>query len=272
MLAPVVVTAYPIGSRWRVDIHGHQPIETRTLKTAEAMASRRVGGGSIDLQIALGGLEDLCADAVELGEQSEALAVEALKARRLAAQALSGAGIRTADVGYLMGIEPSSVKHLLTVPIDTPWMAAGHAPPTHRPSAISDAPSKPGTTHRVVVVVVTRSGNGWLVHINPGRRPTGRTTLALAEALVRDVVDNDGADVLLYPQLPDDLEQAVRAADVATADAEDYQWRTHELRIDVAHRLRGLDMGYQDIGYLLGIHEHRIRSLLAQPGPDTSET
>jgi len=41
--------------------------------------------------------------AVELGELSDALAVDALRLRRVAAQAFGDAGIRTADVGDLMG-------------------------------------------------------------------------------------------------------------------------------------------------------------------------
>ena len=81
--------------------------------------------------------------------------------------------------------------------------------------------------------------------------------------LVRDLVADDADEILLCPQLPDDLEQAIRAADLATADAEDYQRRTYELRLDLAGRLRGLDVGYQDIGHLLDIHAHRVRLLLA---------
>lgn len=68
-----IVTTRPIGARWQVEIPGRAPIETRTLKTAETIAVRRTGG-PIDLQVSLGGLEDLCADAVELGEESDALA------------------------------------------------------------------------------------------------------------------------------------------------------------------------------------------------------
>jgi hypothetical protein len=63
------------------------------------MAVRQVGG-PVDLQVTPGGLEDLCAEAVELGEQADALALEAMRLRRTAAKALSAAGIRTADVGY----------------------------------------------------------------------------------------------------------------------------------------------------------------------------
>jgi hypothetical protein len=255
-----IVTARPIGARWHVEIPGCAPVETRTLKTAETTAGRHADG-PIDLQVSLGGLEDLCADAVELGEQSDALAVEALRLRRVAAQTLSAAGIRTADAGYLMGIAQDSVKHLLDVPIDTPWMSTTHAPPTPIPPPAR--PSAPGTTRDIVPVMVTRSGSGWHVHVNPGRRPVGRTSLVRAEMLVRDLVADDGADILLCPQLPDELEQAVRVADIATADADGYQHRAHELRLDVARRLRDLEIGYQDIGYLLGMHTHRVRLLLA---------
>lgn len=61
---------------------------------------------------------------------------------------------------------------------------------------------------------------------------------------------------------PGDLENAVRAADVATADAEDHQHRACELRLDLAQRLRELEVGYQDIGRLLEIHARRVRLLL----------
>lgn len=51
-----------------------------------------------DLQVRLGGLEDLCADAVELGQRSDAASVDAIRLRRRAALTLTAAGIRRTDV------------------------------------------------------------------------------------------------------------------------------------------------------------------------------
>ena len=58
MPPPAVVTARPTGARWHVETPDCTTIETRTLKTAGMMDGRRVGG-PIDLQVSLGGLEDL---------------------------------------------------------------------------------------------------------------------------------------------------------------------------------------------------------------------
>lgn len=86
------------------------------LRQTEGVARRLVGDDvAVDVQVSLGGLEDPCADAVELGEQSDARSVEAIRLRRIAARALNAAGIATADIGYLMGLRRESAKHLLVV-------------------------------------------------------------------------------------------------------------------------------------------------------------
>lgn len=255
---PLVVTADPTAdARWQVDVPGQAPLVTRTLATAQTMVGRRVEG-AFDLQVRLGGLENLCADAVELGEESDALTVVALRLRRQTARALTEAGIRRTDVAYLMGIPPGSVAHLLAVPIDSPWMATGHAPPSPFPQSRQVSTSV--GTNQVTAVVVTRDVTGWHVHPNPGRRPTGRTSLVHAEKLARGLLTD--TDVMLCPELPDDLEECLRASDHTSAAADDLELRVYELRLDVARRLRILGVGFGDIGELLGMHVHRVRLLL----------
>lgn len=258
---PLVVTARPTGdARWRMDVPGQQPIVTRTLVTAQAMAGRRLGV-PFDLQVSLGGLEDLCSDAIELGEQSDALTIQAIRQRRTTARALAQAGIRRTDIAYLMCLGPRSIGHLLSVPIDSPWMATGHAPPSPFPRPSEPSPSV-GTTRQMTAIVATRDGTGWHVHLKPGRRPTGRTSLVHAEKLARDLMPD--IDVMLCPELPDELEDSLRASHLAGAEAEDHQRRAYELRLDVTRRLRGLGIGFADIGHLLGLHVHRVRLLLGR--------
>jgi hypothetical protein len=85
--SPIVVTATPTGARWFVEIPGHRPIAARTLSMAETMTARRLHAG-FDLQVDLGGVEDLCADAVEAGEAADTAHITALKLRRSAVRAL----------------------------------------------------------------------------------------------------------------------------------------------------------------------------------------
>ena len=181
-----------------------------------------------------------------------------MRLRRIAARTLSAAGIATADIGYLMGLRRESAKHLLTGPLGSPWMAAGHAPPLERPP-VRTATASLGN-RRVLVVVVTRHEGRWVVHLEEG--PQTRASLAYAERFVRELIDDPDADILLCPQLPADLEAALRTPDVATAEDEDLRARTYELRADVARRLRAVGIAVRDIGDLLGIHEHRVRMLL----------
>jgi hypothetical protein len=255
----VVVTAEPTGdARWRVVVPGHRSLVTRTLVTTRMRVDRLLDGG-YDLQVRLGGLEDVCADAVELGTRSDALTVEAIRLRRRTARVLTEAGMRMTDVAYLMGIPQDVAKHLLDVPVESPWMAVGHAPPTpiHKPPAATVT----GGTREMTAVMATQTENGWHVHLNPGRRPTTRTSLVHAENLARARAAA-GTEVVLCPSLPDDLEAALRASDVATAAADEVQSQAYELRLDVATRLRALGIGFADIGELLAIHTHRVRLLL----------
>lgn len=256
----VVVTARPTGDAgWRMDVQSQQPIVTRTLATAQTMLGRRLDVPLV-LHVALGGLEDLCADAVEQGREADALTIDAIRARRVAARALNAAGIRKTDIAYLMGVAPYSVGHLLAVPIDSPWMATKHAPPSPFPRASEPSPSA-GTTRQMTAIVATRDGTGWLVHVDAGGPPTRRTSLVHAEKLAHSVIP--GAEVMLCPELPEDLERAIRASDVAGAEADDRQRQAHELRVEVVHRLCDLSIGFADIGELLETHVHRVRLLLA---------
>jgi len=88
---PIVVTAIPIGAHWHLETPGHRPITTRTLAMAETMTARRLPG-AFDLQVSLGGLEDLCTDAVDLGQAADTAHITALKLRRVAVRALTAAG------------------------------------------------------------------------------------------------------------------------------------------------------------------------------------
>lgn len=247
--------------QWDFGSDGRLLVEntSETLRQAATAAQRLVGDDvEIDVQISFGGLEDQCADAVELGAQSDAKAVEAIRMRRIAARALSAAGFPPADIGYLVGLPRGSAKHLLDGPLDAPWMGAGLAPPLERPPALADT-ARPGN-RRIFVVLVTPHEGRWLVHLEAG--PQVRATLGFAERFVRELIDDPSADLLLAPQLPADLEEAVQTADTATAEDEDLRLRTYELRADLTRRLAGLGIGARDIGDLLGIHEHRVRTLL----------
>ncbi len=242
-----------------MEVPGQQPIVTRTLASAQTLAARRLEV-PFDLQVDLGGLEDLCADAVELGERSDALTIQAIRARRIAARALAEAGIRGTDIAFLMGMAPYTAKLLLSVPIDTLWMATGQAPPRRFPRPTEPSPSA-SATRPVTAIRATRDGIGWLVHLDTGRPPVRRISLAHAEKLARAAIPD--ADVMLCPELPDELERAIRGADLATAGAEERERAAYELRRDVARRLRDLGIGYADIGQLLGINGHRVRLLLS---------
>jgi hypothetical protein len=112
----------------------------------------------------------------------------------------------------------------------------------------------------MTAVVATRDGNGWDVHLNAGGRSTRRTSLVHADKLARDLAGD--TDVILCPQLPDELDEMLRASDLASAAAQDLQLQAYELRLDVARRLRALGIGFADIGELLAIHAHRVRLLL----------
>jgi hypothetical protein len=256
---PVVVIATPAAGHWRLTVANGRSMGCETLRQADGVARRLVDDDvDVDVQVSLGGLEDLCVDAVDLGEQSDASSVVAIRLRRIAARALSTAGIRTADIGYLMGLRRESAKHLLSGPFDSPWMVAGHAPPLKRP-AVPPASASPGN-RRVVAAVVTRDGSRWHVHLEDEPQP--RASLAYAERFVRKLIDDPKADVLLCPQLPADLEAALRASELATAQDDDLRARTYELRAELARRLRALGLRARDIGDLIGIHEHRVRTLL----------
>jgi hypothetical protein len=148
-----------------------------TLRQAAKVAQRLAGDDAeVDVHVSLGGLEDLCDDAVELGQQSDAKAVAAIRLRRIAARALSAAGFAAADIGYLVGLPRGSAKHLLVGPLDAPWMAAGHAPPLERP--LTPADTVRSGNRRVFVVMVTPHKGRWLVHLEGG--PQIRASLAFA--------------------------------------------------------------------------------------------
>ncbi len=106
----VVVTATPRAGHWQLSAPDGRSGQCETLRQGAKVAQRLVGGDAdVDVQYSLRGLEDLCTDAVELGEQSDAKAAEAIRLRRIAARALI-AGIAIADIGYLMGLHRESAK------------------------------------------------------------------------------------------------------------------------------------------------------------------
>jgi hypothetical protein len=75
------------------------------------------------------------------------------------------------------------------------------------------------------------------------RRSTAAHLFCRFQTFVRSLVDDSSADIVLCPQLPDEVERAARESDRATAESKDLRSRTFELRVDVAHRLRALGMG-----------------------------
>jgi len=261
---PIVLTATPTGAHWHIEIPGHPAITTRTLAMAEAMTARRLHD-VFDLQVDLGGLEDLCADAVDLGQAADAAHITALKLRRVAVRTLKDAGCTHVDIGYLTGIPTETVDNLLRVPVETPWMTTGTTPWRRRPRLHDPPPS--GGTRRVVAAMVTPAGSSWDLHLAGDVPPRRVRTLAAAEnALTAAAAASDGGvDVLVIPKLDETCRRHIDEADTATAAADDLNERCYLLRLEVAHRLRALELGYRDIGYLLDMHEHRVRLLLTDP-------
>lgn len=259
----VVVTVTPEDGHWRLSARGARSATCGSLRRAEIVAQRLTGPGvAIDVQVSVDGLEDLCADAVELGRDSDAAAIQALRLKRLAVRALTRAGVKQADIGYLLGISTERADDMRSEPVDSPWMARGQTPWRPRPDLTVPEPAIPGS-RRVVAVVVTRAPakTTWFLHLDDDE-PERVRTLAVAEARVRELVGAD-TDVLICPVLSDDnVDRAVQESSVATAEADDLHRRTYGLRLSVARKLRGLGIGYRDIGDLLEMHVHRVRRLL----------
>jgi len=139
--------------------------------------------GAFDLQVRLGGLEDLCADAVELDQRSDGLAVEALRLRRRTARSLTEAGIRTTDIAYLMGI-PSGVGRAPAgradrQPLDDQW------PRATKPAAAVGPGQLAGNCSAADRDRGDWNGPGWHVRLDPGGQPAVRTSLVHAESLLR---------------------------------------------------------------------------------------
>jgi len=254
-------------------VPGHHPITTRTLAMAETMTARRLPAG-FDLQVSLGGLEDLCTDAVELGQAADAAHITALKLRRIAVRALKVAGCKPVDISYLTGIPTETVDNLLRVPVETPWMTTGTTPWRPRPQL--QAAAAAGGTRRVAAAVVTPAGSSWDLHLAGDEQPRRVRTLAAAETALLAAAaaggGGAGVDVHVIAQLGDGCQRHLDDSDAATAAADELNERAERtaylLRLQVAHRLRAFGIGYRDIGYLLAMHEHRARLLLTDPPPD----
>ncbi len=166
------------------------------------MTARRMTG-AFDLQVRLGGLEDLCADAVDLGQAADAAHITALKRRRVAVRTLKGASCTPVDIGYLTGIPTETVDNLLTVPIETSWMTTGATPWRRHPHL--QEPPPPGGTRQVVAAVVTPAGSSWDLHLTGDMPPRRCRTLAAAENALTaaSAAGNGGVDVHVIPQLDD---------------------------------------------------------------------
>jgi len=108
-----------------------------------------------------------------------------------------------------MGIPSMAVGHLLAVPIDSPWMTAGHAPPTAFPRHRKDEARADGT-RQMTAVTATRDGTGWQLQLDAGHQSTRRTSLVHAEKLARDLVGN--TEVVLCPLLPEGIDALLRAS------------------------------------------------------------
>src|SRR6478735_10348738 len=118
----IVIVATPVGRHWQVTMPDGRSFTRTTLVTVRKQA-RKLLGDDFELQVSVRGLEDLCADSVELTEQSEAAFVRALRLRRIAARTLQDTGLSRADIGYLLGLDPGVATELLSVPVDSPWMS-----------------------------------------------------------------------------------------------------------------------------------------------------
>jgi len=195
---PVVVTVTPEDGHWRLSARGARSATCGSLRRAEIVAQRLTGPDvAIDVQVSVDGLEDLCADAVELGRESDAASIQALRLKRLAVRALTRAGVKQADIGYLLGISTERADDMRSEPVDSPWMARGQTPWRPRPDLTVPEPAIPGSK-RVVAVVVTRAPakTTWFLHLDD--EPERVRTLAVAEARVRELVGAD-TDVLICP-------------------------------------------------------------------------
>lgn len=119
----------------------------------------------------------------------------------------------------------------------------------------------------MIAAVVTPAGSSWDLHLTGDVPPRRVRTLAAAENALAAAtgVSDGGVDVHLIPQLPGTCQRHIDDADTATATADDVNERCYLLRLQVAQRLRALELGYRDIGYLLEMHEHRVRLLLTDP-------
>jgi len=147
-------------------------------------------------------------------------------------------------------------------------MTTGTTPWRPRPHLQHPPPS--GGTRQVIVAMVTPAGSSWDLHLTGDMSPRRVRTLAAAENALTAAVaaagdGGGGVDVLVVPQLAETCQRHIDAADIATAIADDLNERCYLLQIQVAQRLRALEVGYRDIGYLLEMHEHRVRLLLTDP-------
>jgi hypothetical protein len=101
----------------------------------------------------------------------------------------------------------------------------------------------------------------------PGDAPPRRVrTLAAAEnALSAAAGGGVEADVHVIAQLDDACQRHLDDSDAATATADELNEWPYLQRLQLAHWLRALGIGYRDIGHLLDMHEHRIWLLLNDP-------
>lgn len=254
-----VVIARPVGRRWQVVVPAGREFSATTLAAVRARASK-VLGGVVEVEVRVGGLEDLCADAVETGEQADAAFVTALRLRRRTARLLCDAGLSRADCGYLMGLDRNAIKHLLSVPVDSPWMDTGATPFRGRPGRRDIPPAVGIGGRRIGVAVVSRAGNGWWLHVDP--EPVWVWTLERAEIVTRDLTGDPAVDVMVSPILDPAVEEAAGETLRAGVVADDLDVSVEEQRRYLVRRLRALEVGYTDIGELLEISNHRARDLI----------
>ena len=120
-------------------------------------------------------------------------------------------------------------------------------------------------------VEARRWSRGWELHIE-GEGVTQSHSLAEAESMVRDYIalmheiDPDSFDVEITPVVGNGLDEMVRHAREAVADAEEARRRAAVHSRQIVSRLRSAGLSGRDIAVVLGVSAQRVSQLLHSAG------